>query len=56
MAGIGVTEVVQSQPAETRTLAYGAPACREPEPPLALGVSREQEGAGAPVSGKRIAI
>ena len=33
MAGIGVTEVVQSQPAETRTLAYGAPACREPEPP-----------------------
>ena len=56
MAGIGVTEVVQSQPAETRTLAYGAPACREPEPPPALGVSREQEGVGAPVSGKRVAI
>ena len=33
MAGIGVTEVVQSQPAQTRTLAYGAPACCEPELP-----------------------
>ena len=54
MAGIGVTEIVQSQPAETRTLAHGAPACREPELPPALGVSREQEGVGAPLAGKRV--
>ena len=54
MAGIGVAKIVESQPIEIRVFAHRARVRRELELPLVLGVSREQEGVSAPLTGERI--